>query len=102
MNHKATLYCRAGRLFRPSTHYLLLDDWITGKTGYIILSHVIITEQEYRSIVMSGGAAIYQSMSFNWIGLYSCHSSRKFSDYQCIGVLNHLTGKLYGGMVNVK
>lgn len=104
MNHKATLFCDKGRLFRPACHFLLLDNWITESYGQLILSHVILSEQEYQSIKISGEVAIYQSMSFSWVGLYSCHKSRKYSDYQCIGILKRVPGqdRLYRGYVNVK
>ena len=104
MNHRFTLYCLPGQIFRPGRHYLIIDRWIPYSADYVILSHGIMTELEYQRIKQTGSVPIYQSMSFAWVGIYNYHKSKKYLDIQYIGSLykSKSIPDLYGGKLNVK
>ena len=100
MNHKFTLYCRPGRLFRPGLHYLVLDEWLLDPS-YLVLCNGIMSEQEYQHIMQKKSVSIFQSVSFSWVGLYSSHESRKYADTQYCGRLYRKSNKEWRGYINV-
>lgn len=87
MNHKFTLYCLSGRLFRPGRHYLVLDAWVTDPS-FLILAHGILSESEYRNFYSMDHIPIYQCVSYSWIGLYNFHESKKLTETQFAGWLH--------------
>lgn len=101
MNHKFTLYCVPGRLFRPGRHYLVLDEWLTD-SRFLILSHGIMSEDEYRNIYSKDHIPIFQCVSYSWIGLYNYHESKKYVETQFTGWL-HRTQKYkeWSGIIHV-
>ena len=104
MNHKFTLCCNKGRLFKPSTHFLILDRWLVPpeNTSILILAHGIMSEQEYNTINQSVTVPIYQSVTGAWIGIYASHRSKKFVDVQLVGELKRFSRVMFGGVINVK
>lgn len=101
MNHKYTLCCKPGRLFRPGTHYLIAGAWITDPS-LLVLNHGIMSEQEYQSLIQKDKVIIYQCIGCSWIGLYPMHESKKIQDTQFAGYLyrryfNEWSGKIHVG-----
>lgn len=90
MNHKFTLYCDSGHLFRPGCHYFVIDEWIT-EPQYLILSHGILSEEEYQNIHNKDHIPIFQCVSYSWIGLYNYHESKKYVETQFAGWLHRTT-----------
>lgn len=100
LQHRYTLYCMPGHLFRPGRHFLVLDDWITNPS-FLILSHGIMSEQEYQYFCSQKSIPIYQSVSYCWIGLYPAHESKKYSETQYCGRLYRKSKKEWSGMIHV-
>lgn len=100
MQHRYTLYCVPGHLFTPGKHFLLLDEWLVNPS-YLILSHGIMSEAEYRHFLQQQAIPIYQSLSFSWIGLYPAHESKKISDTQYCGKLFRRSEKKWSGYIHV-
>ena len=103
MVHKYTLCCNKGELFRSGKHFFVLDRWITPpqNTTVLILSHGIISENEYQQIRNQERIAIYQSVTFSWIGIYPYHETKKYGDYQFSGYLKKENSVMWGGYIHV-
>lgn len=103
MNHKYTLLCNKGSLFRSGKHFLILDRWfypIYG-TSVLILCHGIMSEQEYQDIKHKKSIPIFQCISSSWIGIYPMHESKKIADNQFAGYLHRDNEKEWSGYINV-
>ena len=100
MNHKYTLCCIPGRLFRPGMHFFILDDWITDPS-LLILSHGIMSEQEYNSVLSQNRIIIYQCIGCSWIGIYPMHESKKYKDTQFAGYLHRTKSNVWKGVIHV-
>lgn len=100
MQHRYTLMCVPGHLFRSGWHYLILDEWIVNPS-FLILTHGIISEVEYRHFQSQKTIPIYQSASYCWIGLYPAHESKKYAETQYCGVLHKKSDKEWSGMLHV-
>lgn len=103
MNHKFTLYCVPGHLFRSNRHYLLMDEWLLPEdTSILILSHGIMSEQEYRQFMGQDRIMVFQNLSNHWVGLYSYHKTKRYIDDQYIGDLVRISEKVWSGYLNVR
>ena len=100
MIHKYTLYCLPGYLFKPGKHFLSFDRWVT-EPEYLILSHGILSENEYRHFMQQTSIPIYQGVSFSWIGLYPAHESKKYGDTQYCGSLTRKDTREWSGYIHV-
>ena len=100
MQHRYTLYCIPGKLFKPGRHFLTLDCWITDPE-YLILTHGIMSEDEYKYFRKQKSIPIYQGVSFAWIGLYPAHESKKYSDTQYCGTLKRKSDSEWSGIIHV-
>ena len=87
MNHKYTLFCVPGYLFKPGIHFLRLGEWVTDPS-FLILSHGIMSETEYQDFIKRKSIPIFQGVSFAWVGIYPAHESKKFADTQFCGYLH--------------
>ena len=103
MNHKYTLCCNRGHLFSSARHFLMLDRWLAPpyNTSVLILSHGIMSEQEYRYFLSKQAIPIFQCVSYSWIGLYPMHESKKVKDIQFAGYLYRDSIKEWSGYINV-
>lgn len=100
LQHRFTLMCDPGYLFRPGRHYLIFDTWITSPF-YVILAHGIISESEYRHFMAQSEIPVYQSVSNCWMGLYPAHESKKIADTQYCGKLRKKSEKEWSGFIHV-
>ena len=104
MNHKYTLLCNKGDLFRSGRHFLVLDRWfvpISG-TSVLILCHGIMSEQEYQAIIQKQSIPVFQCVNCSWIGLYPMHESKKMQDTQFAGYLHRDNRIEWSGYLNVR
>lgn len=103
MNHKYTLCCNRGHLFRSGKHFLILDRWLLPPVGagVVILCHGIMSEQEYQHFIRQYMVPIYQGVSFAWIGLYPAHESKKFASTQFAGYLKRTNNVEWSGYLHV-
>ena len=104
MNHKYTLCCNKGHIFRSGRHFLILDRWLIPPSGtsVLILAHGIMSEQEYRRIMSQSRVMVFQNLNYHWVGLYTYHKTKRFSDDQYIGDLVRDSEKEWSGYLNVK
>ena len=103
MNHKFTLCCSKGRLFTPGKHFLFLDCWLLPQnTTMLILSHGIMSEDEYNTYRNQERIMIYQNLAFSWIGLYPFHESKRQIGTQYSGDLVRVSEREWSGYLNVK
>ena len=103
MNHKYTLYCIPGHLFRSDRHYLLMDEWLLPEdTSILILSHGIMSEQEYRQYMSQERIMVFQNLSFSWVGLYTYHKSKRNIEEQYAGDLIRNSEVEWSGILNVR
>lgn len=104
MNHKYTLCCNKGHLFRSERHFLILDRWLTPVygTSVLILCHGIMSEQEYQAIIQKQSVPVFQSLNGSWIGLYPMHESKKMQDSQFAGYLYRDNRIEWSGFINVR
>lgn len=100
MQHRYTLMCEPGYLFRPGRHYLIMDVWIM-PPSFLVLSHGIMSEVEYQHFRKQLAIPIYQSVSYCWIGLYPAHESKKYSETQYCGVLRKKSDREWSGFIHV-
>lgn len=102
MNHKYTLSCLPGRMLKTSSHFLRLDEWCN-PPGEIILTHGIMSEDEYQTIKANHGAYIYTCYHLNWVGIYSWHIQRKGMSPArgSIGFLRYVGYNMYVGNVHL-
>lgn len=107
MNHKYTLWCIKGHLFRPDRHGLTINRWIVPNykpnwDSTLILTHGILSEQEYRQLISQERVMIFQNVSLHWIGLYSYHETKRYTDDQYIGDLVRFNEVEWQGYLNVR
>ena len=104
MNHKFTLCCNRGHIFRPGKHFLMIDRWMLppDNTSVLILCHGIMSEQEYRQFMSQERIMVFQNLSYHWVGLYSFHETKRYLDDQYIGDLVRISEKVWGGYLNVR
>ena len=100
MNYKYTLYCKPGVLFHSGLHFLFIGDWITDPS-YLILSHGVMSEEEYRHFKTQQRIPIFQGVSFAWIGLYPAHDSRRYPLTQFCGYLHRVDENKWKGCINI-
>lgn len=104
MNHKYTLLCNKGHLFHSERHFLILDRWVVpiSGTSVLILSHGIMSEQEYLAIIQKRSVPVFQCVNCSWIGLYPMHESKKMTDTQFAGNLYRDNLIEWSGYLNVR
>lgn len=100
MQHRYTLLCEPGYLFKPGLHRLILDIWVHN-TADLVLCHGIMSEQEYQHFRQQKKIPVYQSVSNCWIGLYPSHESKRYSEVQLCGDLEQYTQREWRGYISV-
>ena len=104
MNHKFTLCCNRGHIFRPGRHFLMMDRWMLppDNNSVLILSHGIMSEQEYRQYMSQERIMVFQNLSFSWVGLYTYHKSKRNIEDQYAGDLIRNSEVEWSGVLNVR
>lgn len=97
-----TLFCSPGKGLKSSTHYVLLGEWLPYQANIVILVHGVLTKNEYANILRNNDIPVFQSMSNAWIGLYESYRSRRHPECTRVGSLSPISGRLFGGLLNVE
>ena len=106
---KYTLYCKNGVLFKSSTHFLTIGEWVMYRPDIVILQHGMLTDAELHQIRTQTLVNVYQSNCNNIVSIVEPYNSRyierKKSKQELqafIGCLVKESDDVWTGSVHVK
>ena len=91
---KYTLICRNGYLFHTDKHILILGVWLKYRSGFTILHHGILTEEETKQILTQTLVNLYQDMRNKTVTITAPYHEKYLSRHETRSELSLFAGCL--------
>ena len=106
---KYTLICKNGYLFNSDTHFLLLGEWLGYQSGYTILEHGVLSDQEYHQIRTQSLVNVYQDCRYNRMSIIPGYHDKYLNRHEdrtmlqsYAGCLKKISENVYEGRIRIK